>query len=112
MAGILKGDILWAELDPVVGNEQAGRRPVMVISNNIFNERSGSVIAVAVTSQEPRAPFPLTTVISDSKLPKRSWAMIGQIRTLSVKRLGRKIGKASRDDLDLIVEGLNEIIDG
>ena len=112
MAGILRGDIYWAELDPTVGNEQAGRRPVLVISNNIFNERSGTVIALAVTSREPKVPFPLTTALSNRDLPKPSWVKIGQIRTLSTKRLGRKIGKASLSDLELIVEGLNEIIDG
>ena len=111
MAGILRGDIVWAELDPTVGNEQAGRRPVLVISNNIFNERSGTVIAVAVTSQQPKVPFPLTAELSNKELPKRSWVKIGQIRTLSTKRLGGKIGKATRGDMDLIVEGLTEIID-
>ena len=112
MAGILRGDIYWAELDPTVGNEQAGRRPVLVISNNIFNERSGTVIALAVTRQEPRVPFPLTAALSNRDLPKRSWVKIGQIRTLSTKRLGQKIGKVSLNDLELILEGLNEIIDG
>lgn len=112
MAGILRGDIYWAELDPTVGNEQAGRRPVLVISDNIFNERSGTVIAFAVTSQKPKAPFPLTAGLSNQDLPKQSWVKIGQIRTLSTQRLGRKIGKASSSDLELIVEGLNEIIDG
>ncbi len=111
MAGILKGDIVWAELDPTVGNEQAGRRPVLVISNDIFNDRSGTVIVVAVTSQEPRAPYPLTAELSNRDLPKRSWVKIGQIRTLSTQRLGRKIGKASQSDLELVVDGLTEIID-
>ncbi|MEO6050646.1 MAG: type II toxin-antitoxin system PemK/MazF family toxin [Pyrinomonadaceae bacterium] len=112
MAGILRGDIVWAELDPTVGSEQSGRRPVLVISNNIFNQRSGTVIAFTVTSQEPRAPFPLTAVLSNKNLSKESWVKIGQIRTLSIQRLGRKIGEASSTDLDLIVEGFTEIIDG
>lgn len=112
MARILRGDIVWAELDPTVGNEQAGRRPVLILSNNIFNERSGTVIAVAVTSQEPRVPFPLTAALASQGLPKRSWVKIGQIRTLSIQRLGRKIGKASLNELEQIVDGLNEIIDG
>ena len=111
MAGILRGDIVWAELDPTVGNEQAGRRPVLVVSNNIFNERSGTVIAISVTSQEPRVPFPLSAELSNHNLPKRSWVKIGQIRTLSTQRLGRKIGRASESDLDVIIEGLVEIID-
>jgi mRNA interferase MazF len=112
MAGILRGEIYWADLDPTVGNEQAGRRPVLVISNDIFNRYSGTVIAFAVTSQEPKSTFPLTAALSNRDLPKRSWVKIGQIRTISTQRLCRKIGTASYADLELIVEGLNEIIDG
>lgn len=66
---------------------------------------------MAVTSREPRAPFPLTAALSDKKLPKRSWVKIGQIRTLSTERLSRKIGTATHDELDLIIEGLTEILD-
>jgi mRNA interferase MazF len=60
MARILRGEVRWAELNPVRGHEQAGRRPVLVLSHDVFNDRSGTVIAVALTSQEPRAGFPLT----------------------------------------------------
>ena len=112
MARILRGDILWAELDPVRGREQAGRRPVLVLSHDVFNDRSGIVIAIAVTSQEPRAGFPLTLEITTAKLPKRSWARIGQIRTLSVERLSKRICRVQPEELDRIVEGLNEIIAG
>jgi mRNA interferase MazF len=110
MAGILRGDIVWAELDPTIGHEQAGRRPVLVISDRIFNERSKTVIAMAITSQEPKAPFPLTFELTNRDLPKRSWVKISQIRTLSVQRLTKKIGKVSESDLEYIVEGLNEIV--
>jgi mRNA interferase MazF len=110
VARILRGDIVWANLDPSVGNEQAGLRPIVVLSHDVFNERSGTVIAIAVTSQEPRASFPLTLEITSTKLPKRSWAKMGQIRTLSVARLGRKLGRVSEEELDRIVEGLNEIV--
>lgn len=110
MAAILRGDIVWANLDPTQGHEQSGLRPVLVLSQDIFNERSGTVIAVALTSQEPRAGFPLTFKLSDVKLPKRSWAKISQIRTLSIKRLGAKLGKASKDELEQVTEGLNEIV--
>ncbi|HEV2722746.1 MAG TPA: type II toxin-antitoxin system PemK/MazF family toxin, partial [Thermoanaerobaculia bacterium] len=95
MARILRGDILWAELNPIVGKEQAGSRPVIVLSHDVFNERSGTVIAVAVTSQPPRAGFPLTHEIAGTRMPKRSWVKISQIRTLSVERLGRRIGRLS-----------------
>ncbi|MEW6213497.1 MAG: type II toxin-antitoxin system PemK/MazF family toxin [Acidobacteriota bacterium] len=112
MARILRGDIIWADLNPVKGQEQAGLRPVLVLSRDVFNQRSGTVIAVALTSQPPRAGFPLTFEIATKGLPKKSWVKISQIRTLSVQRLGKKIGRISSDELDQIIEGLNEIIGG
>jgi mRNA interferase MazF len=112
VARILRGDIVWADLNPVTGNEQAGLRPVIVLSHDVFNDRSGTVIAIAVTSQEPRASFPLTLEIASTKLPKRSWAKMGQIRTLSVTRLSRRLGRVSAEEIDRIVEGLNEIVGG
>ncbi len=112
MARILRGDILWAELNPVMGHEQAGKRPVVVLSHDVFNDRSGTVIAVAVSSQEPRAGYPLTLELTTSTLPKRSWVKISQIRTLSVERLGEKLGRIAPEELERIIEGLNEIIAG
>jgi len=76
MARILRGDIFWADLNPTRGREQAGLRPVVVISQAIFNERSGTVIAMAITSQPQRAGFPLTLELTDIKLPKQSWVKI------------------------------------
>ncbi len=110
MAKILRGDVVWAELDPAQGHEQSGRRPVVVLSQDIFNERSGTVIACALTSQEPRAGFPLTLKLMDAKLPKRSWVKISQIRTLSVKRIGKKLGAVSVEELEQVIDGLHEII--
>ena len=110
MARILRGDIRWADLNPVRGHEQAGQRPVLVLSHDIFNERSGTVIAVALTSQEPRAGFPLTLPLGTPRLPKRSWVKISQIRTLSVERIGRRLARASDAELGSVVDGLVEII--
>jgi mRNA interferase MazF len=110
MAGILRGDIYWADLNPVIGSEQGGLRPVLVLSHNVFNERSGTVIAVALTSQQPRAGFPLTLELNNKNLPKKSWVKISQVRTLSVKRVGKKIAKVSDEEISLIIEGLNEIV--
>ncbi len=101
---------MWARLDPTQGREQAGRRPVLVISHDIFNERSGTVIAMAITSQPQKAGFPLTVELVRGNLPKRSWVKVGQIRTLSVQRLGRRIGRVSPEELLRVVEGLNEIV--
>ncbi|MEW6001932.1 MAG: type II toxin-antitoxin system PemK/MazF family toxin [Nitrospirota bacterium] len=110
MAQILRGDIRWADLNPVRGREQTGIRPVLILSRDIFNERSGTVIAVAITSQSQRAGFPLTFELEITDLPKRSWVKISQIRTLTVERIGKRIGRVSPEELDQIVEGLNEII--
>lgn len=112
MARILRGDIHWADLNPIIGSEQGGFRPVLVLSHNIFNDRSGTVIAIAITSQPQRAGFPLTLELLDTKLPKRSWAKISQVRTLSTKRIGKKIASASPEELISIIDGLNEIIGG
>lgn len=110
MAQLLRGDVIWANLNPVKGREQAGLRPVLVLSHEVFNQRSGTVIAMALTSQPQRAGFPLSLELTGKGLPKKSWIKISQIRTLSVERLGKKIGKVSPEELDLIIEGLNEII--
>jgi mRNA interferase MazF len=83
---------------------------VLILSHDVFNERSGTVIAVAVTSQEPRAGFPLTLESQAAGLPKRSWIKISQIRTLAVERIGRRLGSASQEEVARVVDGLNEII--
>jgi mRNA interferase MazF len=110
MAKILRGEIRWADLNPVRGHEQAGMRPVLILSQDIFNEHSGTVIAMALTSQPQRAGFPLTLELKTEKLPKRSWVKISQIRTVSVERIGKKLGRVSPEELAQVVEGLNEII--
>lgn len=110
MARILRGEIRWADLNPVRGREQAGLRPVLILSHDVFNERSGTVIAVVIASQPQRADFPLTLELESSQMPKRSWVKISQIRTLSVERIGKKMGHVTPEQLDQIVEGLNEII--
>lgn len=110
MARILRGEIRWADLNPTRGHEQAGERPVLILSHDVFNERSGTVIAMALTSQEPRAGFPLTLELRTAKLPKRSWVKTGQIRTLSTERIGRRLGRLSDEELAAVLEGLLELI--
>ena len=112
MARILRGDIFWASLNPTIGHEQAGLRPVLILSHDVFNKKSGTVIAISIASQPQKAGFPLTLELSSTKLPKKSWAKISQIRTLSIKRLRKKIGKAVINELELVIKGLNEIIAG
>ncbi len=110
MARVLRGEVRWADLNPVRGREQAGLRPVLILSHDVFNERSGTVIAVALTSQEPGAGFPLTLESQAPGLPKRSWIKISQIRTLAAERVGRRIATASEEELAQVVDGLYEII--
>jgi mRNA interferase MazF len=110
MAGILRGEIRRADLNTTRGKEQSGQRPVLILSHDVFNERSGTVIAVALTSQPQRAGFPLTLELTTPRLPKRSWVKISQIRTLAAERIGNRLGRASPEELAQILEGLNEIL--
>jgi mRNA interferase MazF len=110
MARILRGEIRWADLNPVRGHEQGGERPVLILSHDVFNDRSGTVIAVALTSQQPKAGFPLTLELATPRLPKRSWVKTSQVRTLSTQRIGRRLGRASEEELASVLEGLFEII--
>jgi len=110
MARILRGDIRWADLSPVRGREQAGKRPILILSHDVFNERSGTAIAVALTSRPQPAGYPLTLELISKGLPKKSWVKISQIRTLSVERIGTRIARATPEELVQVVEGLNEII--
>ena len=110
MARILRGDIYWVELQPGRGREQSGRRPVLVLSREMFNERSGTIIALAITSQPQRAGFPLTYPLPERLLPKPSWVKISQLRTLSTERLGKKLGRLPEAEVNRIIEGLLDII--
>jgi mRNA interferase MazF len=110
VARFLRGEIYWADLNPVRGREQAGLRPILVLSQDIFNRRSETVIAMAITSHPQRARFPLTFDLPEGTLPKSSWVKISQVRTISVDRLGKRIGSVSLEDLNQIVDGLIELI--
>jgi mRNA interferase MazF len=110
MARVLRGEVRWAELNPVRGHVQTGRRPVLTLSHDLFNDGSGTVIAVAMSSQQPRAGFPLTLQSKAAGLTKPSWIKISQIRTLSVDRIGTRIARASEEELARVVDGLTEIL--
>ena len=109
MANILRGEVYWADLDPVRGREQAGLRPVLILSNDLFNRRSGTVIAMAITSQPQRAGFPLTFPLPPEKLPK-AWIKVSQIRTITVERLGKRLAAMENEQMNQIVDGLIELI--
>jgi mRNA interferase MazF len=110
LARILRGEVRWADLNPVRGHEQSGHRPVLILSHDIFNARSGTVIAIALTSQTQKAGFPLTLELKVAELPKPTWAKISQIRTLSVERIGKRLARISPADVTKVIEGLVEIL--
>jgi mRNA interferase MazF len=112
MARLLRGDLVWADLNPIRGHEQGGLRPVVIISHEVFNARSGTVIAMALTSRPQRAGFPLTLELTSRRLPKHSWVKISQVRTLSVERIGKRLGRLRPQQVDRLVEGLNAIVGG
>ena len=110
MARILRGEIYWADLNPIRGREQAGLRPVLILSHELFNKKSETVIAMAITSQPQKAGFPLTLALPTEMLPKASWVKISQIRTISVDRLGKKIAAVDTAMLGQLIDGLLELI--
>jgi len=110
MARILRGEIRWADLNPVRGREHSDHRPVLILSHDIFNSRSGTVIAVALTSQPQKAGFPLTLELKMPGVRKPTWVKISQIRTLAVERIGRRLDRAAPLEVGKIIEGLNEIL--
>lgn len=110
MARILRGEIYWADLNPTRGHEQAGERPILVISHDVFNDRSGTVIGLPITSQPQRVGLPLAMKIESVKLPKPSWLKISQIRTISTERLGKRLGRVSPEEIDQVIEALFELV--
>jgi mRNA interferase MazF len=110
MARILRGEIRWADLNPVRGREQAGHRPVLILSHDVFNARSGTVIAVALTTQPQTAGFPLTLALAEEDLGKPAWVKISQIRTLSVERIGKRLARVDTQHVGKVMEGLKEIL--
>jgi mRNA interferase MazF len=109
LARVLRGEVYWADLNPVRGREQAGLRPVLILSHDLFNRKSETVIAMAITSQPQKAGFPLTLALPAEMLPKPSWVKISQIRTISIDRLGKKIVVLGPQMLDQSIDGLLEL---
>src|SRR2546423_14480576 len=112
MARILRGEVRWADLNPVRGHEQSGRRPVLILSHDVFNARSGTVIAIALTSHPQKAGFPLTMELKVTELGKPAWAKISQIRTLSVERIGKRLARIPPAGLTKKIAGLVAILGG
>ena len=107
---ILRREIYWANLNPTRGREQGGTRPVLIVSNNIFNQRSGTVVALAITSVEPKVKYPLVKELICSTLPKRSWVKITQIRTISTERIENYIGQIDANQMNEIMLAIDDLI--
>ena len=107
---ILRKEIYWADLNPIRGREQGGIRPVLVISKNIFNQRSGTSVILAITSVRPKVKYPLVLELDCPSLPKRSWVKITQIRTISNERIRDYIGQINASQINEIRDAINDLI--
>ncbi|MEA4920249.1 MAG: type II toxin-antitoxin system PemK/MazF family toxin [Clostridiaceae bacterium] len=96
---VKRGEIYYADLSPVVGSEQGGMRPVLIVQNDVGNKYSPTVIAAAITSQQNKARLPTHIEISAQSvgLSKNSVVLLEQIRTLDKRRLKEKMGSLDTD---------------
>ena len=106
---IKRGDIFYADLSPVVGSEQGGVRPVLIVQNDVGNKYSPTVIAAAITSQQfkTRMPTHISVNASVCGLSKDSVVLLEQIRTLDKKRLREKLGNLPETDINRIDDALS-----
>jgi len=106
---IKRGDLFYADLSPVIGSEQGGVRPVLIVQNDIGNKYSPTVIAAAITSQINKAKLPTHIEICAKEygLQKDSVILLEQIRTIDKKRLREKIGCLDDELMEKVNEALN-----
>ena len=103
-----RGEIYYVNLDPTVGSEQGGRRPVLIIQNDVGNEFSPVVIVAAITSRPParQRPTDVTLVAGVAGLDHNSRVLLNQIRTIDKRRLGRLVGRLPPDDMTHVDEAI------
>ena len=106
---IIRGEIYYADLSPVVGSEQGGVRPVLVVQNDIGNKYSPTIIVAAITSQLTKAKLPTHISIDTvgSGLQKNSVILLEQVRTIDKKRLREKMGDLDEDFMDKVNKALS-----
>ncbi len=105
---IRRGDIFYADLSPVVGSEQGGVRPVLIVQNDVGNRYSPTVIAAAITSQISKSKLPThIQVHTDSGLAKSSIVLLEQIRTLDKRRLKDRMGHLDDATMTLVNDALS-----
>lgn len=106
--GIKRGDIYYADLSPVVGSEQGGVRPVLIVQNDIGNKYSPTVIAAAITSQTGKARLPThIDVMATAGLAKDSVILLEQIRTIDKRRLKEKMGHLDENVMSKVNEAIS-----
>ncbi len=106
---IKRGEIYYADLSPVVGSEQGGVRPVLIVQNDVGNKYSPTVIAAAITSQREKTKLPTHIEINANQcgLAKNSVVLLEQIRTIDKKRLKERMGELDNQSMDMINEALS-----
>ena len=104
-----RGDIYYADLSPVVGSEQGGVRPVLIVQNDVGNRFSPTVIAAAITSQQTKANLPthITLNAVDSGLARDSIVLLEQVRTLDKHRLKERMGRLDDNSMDQVDHALS-----
>jgi mRNA interferase MazF len=103
---IKRGELYYATLDPVIGSEQGGKRPVLILQNDIGNKHSPTVVVAAITSRLGKAKLPTHVNLSSEKLSKDSIVLLEQIRTIDKCRLVEYIGKATSEEMEFIEKAL------
>lgn len=106
---VKRGDIFFADLSPVVGSEQGGVRPVLIVQNDVGNKYSPTIIAAAITSQINKAKLPTHIEISAEEygLTKDSVILLEQIRTIDKRRLKDKIGRLDDNLMNVVNEAIS-----
>lgn len=99
---IKRGEIYYADLDPVIGSEQGGRRPVLILQNNMGNKHSPTTIIAAITSKADKPYLPTDVDIAPPCLPKPSAVLLGQIRTVDKQRLEEYMGRLDKETMGKI----------
>ena len=108
---ITRGDIFYADLSPVVGSEQGGYRPVLILQNNKGNKFSTTVIVAPISSKVQKNKIPTHVLIDNDQLEKKSTVLLEQIRTIDKKRIFDKVGCVSAEKMELINQAIKTSLD-
>ena len=103
---IMRGEMYYADLNPVIGSEQGGLRPVLILQNNIGNKHSPTVVVAAITSRMGKPKLPTHVRLGTGRLSKDSIVLLEQIRTIDKRRLHKYIGQVTDDEMEQIEHAL------